>query len=98
MAEHGSNAFSEIFPNNGFGAVKGVCLFPSYHWLFVCCVALAAVYLGPRTSRVLLGLSFTVLAADVVLLLVFVGPFIGELLLAASALLYAVAAIATRRD
>ena len=68
--------------------VKGLWIYASYHWLFVAVLAAVAAAHPSRLARIVLALSATVLAADVVLLLVAVGPFLGEALLAVSIAAY----------
>ncbi len=68
--------------------VKGLWLYASYHWFFVAVLAAVAAAHPSRLARIVLALSATVLAADVVLLLVAVGPFLGEALLAVSSVTY----------
>lgn len=62
--------------------VKGLWLYASYHWLFVAILAALAVLYPSRLARLVLALSAALLAADAVLLMLSVGPFIGEALLA----------------
>ncbi len=74
-------------------AAKGLWLYASLHWLFIAVVAVVAAWLPSRLSRIVLALSSAVVAADAVLLLVFVGPFVGELLLAVAAVAHIVGAV-----
>lgn len=73
--------------------VKGLWVYASYHWLFVAVLAAVAVGHPSRLARIVLGLSALVLATDAVLLLIAVGPFIGEALLAVSIVAYAAGAL-----
>ncbi len=75
--------------------VKGLWIYASYHWLFIAVLAAVAAGHPSRLARLVLGLSALVLAADVILLLVAVGPFIGEALLAVSIATYTAGAFAT---
>lgn len=75
------------------GAVGGLWLFATMHWLFIAALTVLAASYESRLTGLVLGLSAVVLIADIVLLLVHVGPFIGEVLLAISALAYAIGAI-----
>ncbi len=69
--------------------VKALWLYPSYHWFFIAILAaLAVLYHPSRLARLVLVLATALLLADVVLLLLSVGPFIGEALLAVSALAF----------
>ena len=72
--------------------VKGLWIYASYHWLFVAVLAAVAVAHPSRLARIVLALSAVVLTADVILLLVAAGPFIGEALLAVSIATYAAGA------
>ena len=72
--------------------VKGLWIYASYHWFFIAVLAAVAVAHPSRLARVVLALSALVLTADAVLLLVAVGPFIGEALLAIAVAAYAVGA------
>ncbi|MCP3936593.1 MAG: hypothetical protein GY708_14600 [Actinomycetia bacterium] len=58
--------------------VKGLWIYASYHWLFVAVLAAVAVAHPSRLARIVLALSALLLAAETVLLLIAVGPFIGE--------------------
>ncbi len=69
--------------------VKGLWIYASYHWLFVAVLAAVAVAHPSRLARIVLALSALLLAADTVLLLIAVGPFIGEALLAVTIATYA---------
>jgi hypothetical protein len=71
------------------GAIGGLWLFASIHWLFLAVLAVVATTLASRATTCVLGLVVAVLAADIVLLLVHVGPFMGEVMLGAAALAYA---------
>ena len=73
--------------------VKGLWIYASYHWLFVAVLAAVAVAHPSRLARLVLGLSALVLTADAILLLVAVGPFIGEALLAVSIVSYVAGAV-----
>ncbi len=73
--------------------VKGLWIYASYHWLFVAVLAALAVAHPSRLARIVLAVSALVLAADAILLLVAVGPFIGEALLAVSIAAYATGAV-----
>ncbi len=68
--------------------VKGLWIYASYHWLFVAVLAALAVAHPSRLARIVLALAALLLAADTVLLLVAVGPFIGEALLAVTIATY----------
>ena len=72
--------------------VKGLWVYASYHWLFVAVLAAVAVAHPSQLACIVLALSALLLAADAVLLLVAVGPFIGEALLAISIAAYAAGA------
>ncbi len=82
---------ASLSPSMG-AVVKGLWIYASYHWLFVAVLAVVAVAHPSRLARVILALAALVLAADVVLLFVAVGPFIGEALLAVSVATYAAGA------
>ncbi len=79
------------------GAIGGLWLFTSIHWLFLAVLAVVAATLASRVRTVVLGLVIAVLAADIVLLLVHVGPFMGEVMLGAAAVAYALGAWLSRR-
>jgi len=72
-------------------------LFPSYHWIFAALVGAMAARFPGTISRVLLGLTAGLLAADAIVILASVGPFLGEALLAVAALLFAAAALLRKR-
>ena len=72
--------------------VKGLWIYASYRRLFVAVIAVVAVSHPFRLARIILALSALLLAADAILLLVAVGPFIGEALLAVSIATYAAGA------
>ena len=72
--------------------VKGLWIYASYHWLFVAVLAAVAAAHPSQLARLVLALSALVLTADTVLLLIAVGPFIGEALLAVSIATYAAGA------
>ncbi len=76
--------------------VKGLWIYASYHWLFVAVLAALAAAHPSRLARIVLGLSALVLTADTVLLLIAVGPFIGEALLAVSIATYGAGALSLR--
>lgn len=78
-------------------AAKGLWWYASYHWLFVALVAVVAARFPSRLSRIVLVLAALLIAGDAVLLLVFVGPFLGEVLLAAVALAFALGAVLQSR-
>ena len=73
--------------------VKGLWIYASYHWLFIAVIAAVAVAHPSRLARIVLALSALLLAADAILLLIAVGPFIGEALLAVSIAAYAAGAV-----
>ncbi len=73
-------------------AVKSLWIYASYHWLFVAVLVAVAVAHPSRLARIVLGLSALLFTADVIQLLVAVGPFIGEVLLAVSITTYAAGA------
>ncbi len=72
--------------------VKGLWIYASYHWLFVAVLAAVAVAHPSWLARIVLALSALLLAADTVLLLFAVGPFIGEALLTVTIVTYAAGA------
>ena len=76
--------------------IKGLWIYASYHWLFVAVLAAVAAAHPSRLARIVLALSALVLTADIVLLLIAVGPFIGEVLLAVSIATYAAGAVFLR--
>lgn len=78
--------------------LPGLWLFPSYHWFFVAIVAGIAATEPSRLARLTLWASALLLVVDVVLLFAFVGAFIGEALLALSAVCYVVASSDARRN
>lgn len=65
-------------------------IFPSAHWAFIAVVALLAAF--APSGRLILALCGGVVAADAAILYFNLGPFIGEAMLAASALLFVAAA------
>jgi hypothetical protein len=65
-------------------------IFPSAHWSFIAVVALLAAFAAQ--GRLLLALCGAIIAADAIILYLNLGPFIGEAMLAASALLFLAAA------
>ncbi|MCP4201075.1 MAG: hypothetical protein GY769_03990 [bacterium] len=71
------------------GAIGGLWLYPSVHWLFIAVLAIVAVQVASRLTPWILGLAAVILAADAIVLLVHVGPFVGEAMLGAAALAYA---------
>lgn len=77
-------------------AVGGLWLFASAHWLFLAILAVVTVSKATPLTRLVLGLIVAVLAVDIVLLLIHVGPFIGEALLGVAALAYAAGAWLSR--
>ena len=74
-------------------AVKSLWIYASYHWFFIAVLATVAVVHPSQLARIVLGLSALVLTADTIMLLVAVGPFIGEALLAVSIACYAAGAV-----
>ncbi len=78
-------------------AVKSLWLYASYYWLFIAVLTAVAVVHPSRLARIVLALSAALLAADVVLLWLAVGPFIGEALLAVSIVSYAAGAVFLNR-
>jgi hypothetical protein len=79
-------------------AVGGLWLYVSIHWLFLAVVAVVTLRLPPRPAGWILGLLVAVLAADIVLLLVHVGPFIGEAMLGSAAVAYLAGAVLSARE
>ncbi|MCP3976843.1 MAG: hypothetical protein GY720_20345 [bacterium] len=78
--------------------VKGLWIYASYHWVFVAVLAAVAVAHPSRLARIVLALSALLLAADTVLLLIAVGSFIGEALLAVTIATYAAGAFLMSPD
>ncbi len=73
-------------------AVKALWIYASYHWLFVAVLAAIAVAHASRLARIILAMSALLLAVDTVLLLIAVGPFIAEAMLAATIAAYSMGA------
>jgi len=71
-------------------------IFPTAHWIFIAIIALLAAF--APAGRIILALCGAVIAADAAILYLNLGPFIGEAMLAASALLFVVAAAVKPAD
>lgn len=97
----GWSGVAEAVDGSGLSAfmaavVKGLWLYASYHWLFLALLAALAVGHPSRLARLVLALSAALLAVDALLLLVTIGPFVGEALLAFAAVCFAVGAARLR--
>ncbi|MFQ5524916.1 MAG: hypothetical protein ACE5GX_01515 [Thermoanaerobaculia bacterium] len=79
------------------GAIGGLWLYASVHWLFIAVLAVVAVEIAAPATPWILGLAAAVLAVDIVVLLVYVGPFFGEAMLGSAFLAYVGGAALVRR-
>ena len=73
-------------------ALRPLWLFASLHWLLTAVICVLVVKTEPRIARTVLLCCAAIVIADAVLLYRFIGPFIGEAILAAAALLVMVGA------
>lgn len=77
-------------------ALRPLWLFASLHWLLTAATCMIVVKAEPRIARTILLGCAAIVIVDAVLLYRFIGPFIGEAFLAASALLLTVGAYQLR--
>lgn len=75
--------------------LRPLWLFPSLHWVMLAALAILAVAHPSRLSRYVLLVCALVVGFDAGLLLVFLGPFVGEAMLAAAALLFVAGSLLT---
>jgi hypothetical protein len=68
-------------------ALRPLWLFASLHWLLTAAVCVLVVKAEPRVARSILVGCAAIVLLDALLLYLFIGPFIGEAMLAAAALL-----------
>ncbi len=72
------------------GAIGGLWLYPSVHWLFLAFLAVVTLrFRSPGARRWVLALIAGLLVVDITILLIHVGPFVGEAMLGVAALAYA---------
>lgn len=79
-------------------AVPGLWLFASYHWIFIAVAATIATAFPSRLARLVLAASALVILADALVLLIFVGPFVGEALLAAAGVAFVLGAVTSKES
>lgn len=100
---HFTGYFQIPLPRTGAGtpsffdaALRPLWLFASLHWLLTAAVCVLVIKAESRIARpILLGCAAIVIV-DAVLLYRFIGPFIGEIILAAAAVLIIVGAYRVR--
>jgi hypothetical protein len=68
-------------------------LFPTIHWAFIAAIAVIASVIG---SRAILLAGSLIIAADAIMLFAYLGPFLGEAMLAAAAICFFIAAVLRR--
>lgn len=68
-------------------ALRPLWLFASLHWLLTAAICVLAVRAGPRIAQAILLGSAAAALVEAVLLYQFIGPFIGEAVLATAAML-----------
>ena len=77
-------------------ALPPLWLFPTAHWSFIAIIIAIASFSNSPFTRFLFIASAVIVALDASLLFIYVGPFIGEAMLAGSALMFGIAAILQR--
>lgn len=77
-------------------ALAPLWLFPTAHWFFIAVMAFAASFSSSKFARGFLGAAAVIIALDAGLLYYYLGPFIGEAMLAAAALCFALGAVFRR--
>lgn len=77
-------------------AIRPLWLFASLHWLLTAAICVLVAKAEPRIARITLLSCATVVIADAILLYHFIGPFIGEAILAIAALMLMVGAFQLR--
>lgn len=100
---HFTGYFEIPAPQHGSGspsffdvALRPLWLFASLHWFLTAVICVLVVKTEPRIARTVLLCCAAIVTADAVLLYRFIGPFIGEAILVASALLLIVGAYQLR--
>ena len=78
-------------------ALPPLWLFPTMHWGALSLIAIAASFSTSGLARFLLIAMALLIGADAAMLFHFIGPFIGEAMLAGSAILFAAAALFMRK-
>lgn len=73
-------------------SLRPLWLFASLHWFLTAAVCVLVIRAEPRIARLILLSCAAIVIADAILLYRFIGPFIGEAILAAAALLLMVGA------
>lgn len=68
-------------------SLRPLWLFASLHWLLTAAICVLVTKAEPRVARPILLACAAIVIADAVLLYLFIGPFIGEVILAAAAVL-----------
>lgn len=74
-------------PNLFTASLRPLWLFASLHWLLTAAVCVLAIGAHPRVARAILLVCAATVMANAVLLYAFIGPFIGEAILAVAAVL-----------
>ncbi len=87
---------SSVPPTFFDAAIRPLWLFASLHWLLTAAICVLVAKAEPRIARMILLGCAAVVIADAVLLYRFIGPFIGEAILASAALLLIVGAFRLR--
>ncbi len=77
---------------------KAVWLSMSAHWVILGVLAVTLTWRSAAVGRLALGFCISLLAVDIGLMLTFVGPFLGELMLAAVILAYGIAMVGLRSE
>ena len=100
--------FSGVFaipssdPGGGMGffetALRPLWLFASLHWLLIALICVIASRSGGPTARAILLCCAAAVLADATLLYWFIGPFIGEIILAATGIAFMIGAMKNRAD
>ncbi|MBX9732116.1 MAG: hypothetical protein K2X59_12370 [Sphingomonas sp.] len=73
-------------------SLRPLWLFASLHWLLTAAICVLVTKAEPRIARSILLSCAVIVILDAVLLYLFIGPFIGEAILAAVALLMMIGA------
>ncbi|WP_420608258.1 hypothetical protein [Novosphingopyxis sp.] len=96
---HFTGYFEIPAPQPGLGSpsffdatLKPLWIFASLHWLLTAAICLLIARGEPSVAQIILLVCAGVLILDAILLYIFIGPFIGEALLTAAALMFVVGA------